>query len=356
MGLDVLVLFGERVMNMDISVSGNKQIPHTAAKDSVDVGSNIIINKDSLAALKELPDECVDCCVTSPPYYGLRDYGMEGQIGREATPEQYVARLAEVFGQLYRVLSNSGTLWLNIADSYCGTGSKGVCHEAEKQKGGNGQKTSLTQNIKGCKNKDMIGIPWMVAFALRDSGWYLRSDIIWQKGNAMPENVRDRPTRSYEHVFLFSKSKRYYYDASAIAEPIAPSTAERYIRGRSDSNKYAYAVPGQGNGKVQGINRPRKAGEIKKEDISPYRNSRDVWMINTVAYRGAHFAAFPPKLALKCILAGCPEDGIVIDPFFGSGTTGLVATENNRRYIGIDLNPVYCTLAAERIGGVLIEH
>lgn len=172
----------------------------------------------------------------------------------------------------------------------------------------------------------------------------------------MPENVKDRPTRSYEHVFLFSKSSRYYYDASAIAEPIAPSTAARYMGGRSGSSKYSATVPGQGNGKVQGINRPRKAGEIKKEDISPYRNSRDVWLINTVAYRGAHFAAFPPKLALKCILAGCPENGIVIDPFFGSGTTGLVAAENRRRYIGIELNPEYCTLAAERIGGVQIEH
>lgn len=202
----------------------------------------------------------------------------------------------------------------------------------------------------------MIGIPWLLAFALRDSGWYLRSDIIWQKGNAMPENVKDRPTRSYEHVFLFSKSSRYYYNASAVAEPIAASTATRYMGGRSDSGKYSSIVPGQGNGKVQGINRPRKAGAIKKEDISPYRNSRDVWLINTAAYRGAHFAAFPPKLALKCILAGCPENGIVIDPFFGSGTTGLVAAENGRRYIGIELNPEYCTLAAERIGGAQIEH
>lgn len=319
------------------------------------VRSNVIINRDCLAALKDMPDKSVDCCVTSPPYYGLRDYGMEGQIGREPTPEKYVARLVEVFNELYRVLSDSGTFWLNIADSYCGTGSKGACLDPKNPKGRNGQRISLTQNVKGCKNKDMIGIPWMVAFALRDSGWYLRSDIIWQKGNAMPENVKDRPTRSYEHVFLFSKSNRYYYDASAIAEPIAPSTAARYMRGRSDSNKYSVAVPGQGNGKIQGINRPREAGEIKSGDISPCRNSRDIWLINTVAYKGAHFAAFPPKLALKCILAGCPEGGIVIDPFFGSGTTGLVAAENRRRYIGIELNPEYCTLASERIGGAGIE-
>ena len=175
------------------------------------VRSNTIINRDCLAALKDMPDKSVDCCVTSPPYYGLRDYGVEGQIGREATPEQYVERLAEVFVQLYRVLSDSGTFWLNISDSYCGTGSKGACLDPKNPKGRNGQKVSLTQNVRGCKNKDMIGIPWLLAFALRDLGWYLRSDIIWQKGNAMPENVKDRPTRSYEHVFLFSKSSRYYY-------------------------------------------------------------------------------------------------------------------------------------------------
>lgn len=341
---------------MDISVSGNKQIRYMAEDDRVAIKSNVIINKDCLAALKELPDESVDCCVTSPPYYGLRDYGMEAQIGREETPEQYVERLVEVFVQLRRVLVNSGTLWLNIADSYCGTGSKGACLDPKNPNGRNGQRVSLTQNVRGCKNKDMIGVPWMVAFALRDAGWYLRSDIIWQKGNAMPENVKDRPTRSYEHVFLFSKSGRYYYNASAIAEPIASSTAARYMAGRNADSKYADIVSGQGNGKIQGINRPRKAGEIKKEDISPYRNSRDIWLVNTVPYRGAHFAAFPPKLALKCILAGCPEGGIVIDPFFGSGTTGLVAVENRRRYIGIELNPAYCTLAAERIGGADIEH
>jgi len=247
---------------MDIGVSGNGQIQGVAAEDIVAVRSNVIINKDCLAALKEMPDKSVDCCITSPPYYGLRDYGVEGQIGREATPEQYVERLAEVFAQLYRVLSDSGTFWLNISDSYFGTGSKGACLDPKNPKGRNGQKVSLTQNVRGCKNKDMIGIPWLLAFALRDLGWYLRSDIIWQKGNAMPENVKDRPTRSYEHVFLFSKSSRYYYDASAIAEPIAPSTAARYMGGRSGSSKYSATVPGQGNGKVQGI-KPHIPGTVQ---------------------------------------------------------------------------------------------
>ena len=304
---------------MDTNVSGNRQIQYMAEKPPAAVESNIIINKDCLAALKEMPDESVDCCVTSPPYYGLRDYGMKGQIGREETPELYVERLAEVIGQIHRVLSARGTLWLNIADSYCGTGSKGMYPDPKNPKGRNGQKISLTQNVKGCKNKDMIGIPWRLAFALRDAGWYLRSDIIWQKGNAMPENVKDRPIRSYEHVFLFSKSRRYYYDSSAAAEPAALS--------------------GRGSGNMQEL----------------YRNGRDVWMVNTVAYKGAHFAAFPPKLALKCILAGCPKNGIVIDPFFGSGTTGLAAVENSRRYIGIELNPAYCMLAEERIRGADIK-
>ena len=211
-----------------------------------EIKTNIIINKDCLETLKNLPDESVNCCVTSPPYYGLRDYGVDNQIGREETPEKYIERLVEVFAELRRVLKNDGTLWLNISDSYCGTGSKGSIREPAKllnfvgrggatecadfggetdevakrsmqrrdpinPMGRNGQKVSLTHNVEGCKHKDLIGIPWLLAFALRSDGWYLRSDIIWHKGNAMPENVKDRPTRSYEHIFLFAKSKKYYY-------------------------------------------------------------------------------------------------------------------------------------------------
>ena len=172
--------------------------------------TDVIINRDALYALRELPSESVNCCVTSPPYYGLRDYGLDAQIGREDTPEQYIGRLVEVFRELRRVLKDDGTFWLNIADTYCGSGMKA-----------------------GCKQKDLIGIPWLLAFALRSDGWYLRSDIIWLKENPMPESCRDRPSRCYEHIFLLTKSKKYYYDAAAIAEPIAPGTAARYRQGRN---------------------------------------------------------------------------------------------------------------------------
>lgn len=294
-----------------------------------------------------MPTESVHCCVTSPPYYALRDYGVEGQIGRETTPDQYIRRLTEVFIEVYRVLKNDGTYWLNISDTYCGTGSKGNRKDPKNPEGRYGQKVSIAQNVEGCKHKDLIGIPWMLAFALRNSGWYLRNDIVWQKGNAMPESAKDRLTRSYEHIFLLAKSKKYYFDALAIAEPIAADTARRYMAGCGNSHKYSSKVPGQAG--MQGLNRSRKAGEIKESDISIVRNCRDVWLINTVPYRGKHFAVYPPKLAERCILAGCPEGGIVLDPFFGSGTTGLAAIRNSRLYIGIELNDTYCALAYKRI-------
>jgi len=314
------------------------------------MNENIIINRDCLLALRDLPDESVNCCVTSPPYYALRDYGMDAQIGREDNPEEYIRRLVLVFREVRRVLTNDGTLWLNIADTYCGTGNKGGYLDPKNPKGRNGQSVSLARRASECKQKDMIGIPWLLAFALRADGWYLRSDIIWCKANPMPESCKDRPSRCYEHVFLLTKSKKYYYDALAIAEPIAEGTAARYKGGRSASSKYAEEIPGQG--KVQKLNAARAAGTITDADISPVRNARDVWHINTVPYKGGHFAAYPPKLAERCILAGCPRGGIVLDPFFGSGTTGLAAVKNDRRYIGIELNAKYCELAKERIGGV----
>lgn len=314
------------------------------------MSENIIINRDCLLGLRDLPDESVNCCVTSPPYYALRDYGMDAQIGREDSPEEYIRRLVLVFREVRRVLTNDGTLWLNIADTYCGTGNKSDYLDPKNPKGRNGQSVSLARRASECKQKDMIGIPWLLAFALRADGWYLRSDIIWCKANPMPESCKDRPSRCYEHVFLLTKSKKYYYDALAIAEPIAEGTAARYKGGRSASSKYAEEIPGQG--KVQKLNAARAAGTITDADISPVRNARDVWHINTVPYKGWHFAAYPPKLAERCILAGCPRGGIVLDPFFGSGTTGLAAVKNDRRYIGIELNAEYCELAKERIGGV----
>lgn len=314
------------------------------------IATNTVYCGDSLQILKTLPENSLHCCVTSPPYYGLRDYGADGQIGREATPERYIDRLVAVFHEVKRVLRPDGTCWVNIADSYCGTGSKGGSRDPKYPEGRNGQSISMTQKIEGCKPKDLIGIPWLLAFALRGDGWYLRSSIIWHKANPMPESVRDRPSRSYENVFLLTKSKKYYYDWQTIAEPIAATTAARYKAGRSGGNrKYADKVPGQG--KIQSINREQARGMVCDEIIVPIRSRRDVWQINTVPYKGGHFAAFPPKLAETCILAGCPVGGVVLDPFLGSGTTAAVAAQLDRRYIGIEINPEYCGLAEKRIGG-----
>ena len=312
------------------------------------MNTNIILHGDSVEVLRRIPAETVHCCVTSPPYYGLRDYGIDGQIGREETPDRYIENLAAVFREVWRVLRPDGTLWVNIADSYAGsgkgwTGHNGIGNQEKRQ----GFKSGNALIPDGCKEKDLIGIPWLLAFALRNDGWYLRNAVIWEKGNAMPESVKDRLTRSYEYVFLFAKSKKYYYDAAAIAEPTMAATTERMKRGRGQ-HKYADGTPGQ---KAQTINRPRAAGAIQDAYIPVFRNKRDVWKINTVPYGGAHFAAFPPKLAETCILAGCPPGGIVLDPFFGSGTAGLVAKQTGRQYIGIDINAEYCRLAAERING-----
>ena len=221
--------------------------------------------------------------------------------------------------------------WLNIADTYCGTGNKGYHADPKNPKGRNGQQIAKNNRVSGCKQKDLIGIPWLLAFALRADGWYLRSDIIWQKENPMPESVKDRPTRCYEHIFLLTKSKKYFYDAAAIAEPLAPTTAARYRTGRSAGQKYADEVPGQG--KVQGLNRARSGSYYDEALMPTMRNRRDVWLINTVPYKGGHFAAFPPKLAETCIKAGCPKGGVVLDPFFGSGTTGAAARQLDRHYI-----------------------
>ena len=306
-----------------------------------------ILRGDALEMLRTLPDNSVHCCVTSPPYYALRDYGVDGQIGREDTPAQYVARLTDVFSEVRRVLRPSGTLWLNIADTYAGKGNQGDSVDPKYPNGRTGQTVAINRRVEGCKAKDMIGIPWMLAFALRDSGWYLRSDIIWMKANPMPESCKDRPSRCYEHVFLLTKSRSYYYDAAAIAEPVAESTPMR-MRRKFGKNKYSAGIPGQAH---QHLNDYRPNG-YAEEDIPLLRNKRDVWQINSVPYKGAHFAAYPPKLVETCLLAGCPQDGIVLDPFLGSGTTAAVAKQMGRHYIGIELNPDYCELAKQRIGGV----
>lgn len=286
-----------------------------------------IYTGDALEVLRGLPDGSVNCCVTSPPYYALRDYGMDGQIGRESSPKEYVSRLTEVFAEVRRVLRPDGTLWLNLGDTYAGRGEEEI------------------------KPKDLIGIPWMAAFALRDDGWYLRNDIIWMKENPMPESVKDRCTRCHEHIFLFSKSKQYFFDYKAISEPVTESTKERLKRGIAGSNKYGAPIPGQP--KVQTINLPRGHGTISDGDINPLRSKRDVWIVNTVPFKGGHYAAYPPKLVESCILAGCPVGSVVLDPFMGSGTTGMVAKQHDRHYVGIEINPEFAALAEARIGGGL---
>ena len=304
---------------------------------------------DAAQVLQTIPRRSVQMCVTSPPYYGLRDYEKDGQIGREATPKEYISRLTEVFTEVRRVLRSDGTLWLNISDTYAGKGNQGGYVDAKNPKGRNGQAVALNYKVEGCKPKDMIGIPWMLAFSLRDSGWYLRNDIIWMKENPMPESVKDRCARCYEHIFLFSKSRKYFFDYRAISEPIAPGTASRLKRGVKGSNKYGEPIPGKV--KQQTINLCREHGEITDDMINPLRNKRDVWIINTVPFKGGHYAAYPPKLVETCLLAGCPKDGVVLDPFMGSGTTGMVAKQLDRHYVGIELNPEYKELAEARIGG-----
>ncbi|HHV3270277.1 TPA: DNA-methyltransferase [Streptococcus agalactiae] len=308
---------------------------------------NTILCGDALEMLKNFPDESISCCITSPPYYGLRDYKSHGQIGREKTVEEYLDRLVQVFRQVRRVLKKDGTCFIVIGDSYAGSGGgKGQYKDPKYPKGRNGQNPSITQKVLGYKSKDLMGIPWRLSLRLQDDGWYLRSDIIWHKENAMPEACRDRPTRSYEHIFLLSKSPKYYYDFDAMAEPMKEVSKKRYMRGRSAYNKYLNEDAGIN---VQKINKARKYGEYKGDNIPQFRNKRDIWTINTVSFRGEHYAAFPPKLAEICMIAGSPKGGLILDPFIGSGTVGFVALMQDRKYIGIELNEEYVSLAKKRI-------
>ena len=267
-------------------------------------------------------------CVTSPPYYGLRDYGHDGQLGLEETPEEYIKAMVEVFRCVWDVLEDDGTLWLNIGDSYNGSGGQGtkpniMSKEAAVGRGGKAIK------VDGIKQKDLIGIPWMLAFALRADGWYLRQDIIWHKPNPMPESVTDRCTKSHEYIFLMSKSQKYYYDADAIKEQSTSKSEGIKFGGNKygDDNDPKYAT---------------KSGNVSKEYDKA--NKRSVWTVTTKPYAGAHFAVFPSDLIEPCILAGAPAGGIVLDPFMGSGTTAQVAQHLGRQYIGCELNPDYCQL------------
>ena len=277
-------------------------------------------------------------CVTSPPYYGLRDYGHEGQLGLEETPEEYIKAMVEVFRCVWDVLEDNGTLWLNIGDSYNGSGGQGtkpniMSKQAAEGRGGKAIK------VDGIKPKDLIGIPWMMAFALRADGWYLRQDIIWHKPNPMPESVQDRCTKAHEYIFLMSKSQKYYYDADAIKEQMSEDSKARLTRGVSEVHKNVNGAPGQ---TPHSMNQPRKNGENMESPDN--RNKRSVWTVTTKPYAGAHFAVFPSDLIEPCILAGAAPGQVVLDPFMGSGTTAQVAQNLGRQYLGCELNPAYLDL------------
>lgn len=348
--------------------------------------SNLIINANALFI--PLANKSVHTIVTSPPYYGLRDYGtatwqggdtecehkgepmrtkayingntgtgndiknadsfqpfknvcplcgairIDEQIGLEVTPDAYIANLVEVFRECKRILRDDGTLWVNIGDSYCGTGDKGEWTDPKYADGRNGQKTALNKKIDGLKSKDLIGIPWMLAFALRADGWYLRQDIIWAKPNPMPESVKDRCTKSHEYIFLLSKSAKYYYDNEAVKEPVSDVSMKRAEYGW-DCDR-----PSTKNGSMGGDGiHTEKMGTRFVDPVG--RNKRDVWTVTTKPYKGAHYATFNPELIKPCILAGAPEGGIVFDPFVGSGTTVATAVQLGRKGIGLDLSLKY---------------
>lgn len=329
-----------------------------------------IFHADVIDGLRAISQESINCCITSPPYWGLRDYGtgkwtgglpdcdhtftaqavykdecrrcgakrVDKQIGIEATPQEYVAKMVEVFEEVRRVLKPDGTLWLNLGDSYAtGAGKVGNCPGGGAQ--GENWKGAATQPnrmpIPGLKPKDLCGIPWRVAFSLQDAGWWLRSDIIWAKPAPVPESVTDRPTRSHEYIFLLAKSEKYYCDMDLIKEP-----SVAWVPSRPSAKKGSF------NGKTEAM---ADTGQNAFRAMTEFRNKRDVWTVNTDPFPEAHFATFPPALILSCVLAGCPAGGAVLDPFMGAATTALVAKANGRRAIGIELSEEYCEIAAKRL-------
>ena len=303
--------------------------------------------------LRELPEQSVHTCVTSPPYWGLRDYGNPDQLGLEPTPDLYVANMVEVFREVRRVLRDDGTLWLNLGDSYAGGGEKSQgrndagddCGGGGNREGsGNPGRQGAIRVSHGLKPKDLCGIPWRVAFALQQDGWYLRSDIIWSKPNPMPEPVTDRPTKAHEYLFLLTKNARYFYDADAVREA-APNNKPR---DRASNYKKAGECQGADSGKQAG-HTMRGAAVIEPNPLG--RNRRSVWTVATQPFSGAHFATMPPQLVRPCILAGCPKDGTVLDPFSGAATTALVARDHFRSAIGIELSEDYLQIAVDRLEG-----
>ena len=337
---------------------------------------NNIYQGDCLEILKTFPDKSIDCCITSPPYWGLRDYQVEGQLGLEKTPEIYVAKMVEVFREVRRVLKPTGTLWLNLGDSYAGNCSRA----SNNGRAGFGNKREgVFSKAMNLGSKQLVGIPWRVAFALQADGWYLRSDIIWHKPNPMPESVKDRPTKSHEYVFLMSKNAKYYYDYEAIMEEATGydgrkdtmmkgsnkfRNSERYLNHQSYNNSNHQTFHSQGHERwryknLQDDGQQPNSMHLKRlegeEYLSPIRNKRSVWTIPTQPYKEAHFATFPEKLIEPMIKAGCPKDGLILDPFMGAGTVGVVAKKLNRNYIGIELNPEYIEIANKRIANTHVN-
>ena len=297
------------------------------------IGNATLHLGDCLDVLRTLPEASVQCCVTSPPYFGLRDYGHADQIGLEQTPDEYVAKLVAVFHKVRRVLKDDGTLWLNIGDSYnAHPGQRKTSDKAGgKQQSLRGSTDAPSRYVDGLKPKDLIGIPWRVAFALQADGWWLRQDIIWHKPNPMPESVRDRCTKAHEYLFLLTKADRYYFDSDAIAEPSIKGSAGS----RFDAGKTA----------LHGLSRSSEKDRIERDS----RNRRSVWTIATKPYSGAHFAVMPPTLVEPCILAGSRHGDVCLDPFSGSGTVAAVATRLGRKAIGIELNHEYQAMAIDRV-------
>jgi DNA modification methylase len=375
--------------------------------------NNTILQGNVLERTKDIESNSIQCCVTSPPYWGLRDYGtatweggdencshkrdskasescttghvnlegsvgdgiyksvckrcgavrVDNQLGLEETPEEYVENMVKVFREVRRVLKDDGTLWLNLGDSYCGTGHKGDSKDPKHSDGRSGQKKAVNNKIQGLKPKDLVGIPWRVALALQADGWYLRQDIIWHKPNPMPEPVTDRCTKAHEYIFLMSKSPKYYYDVDALKEK--STTFENRPSGVARDRLYDYDSKEKAMGKRTGIkfggnkygdsDDPKHNTKSGNEYVdNGMRNKRSVWTITTKPYKEAHFAVFPTKLPELCIRAGTKEGDLVLDPFFGSGTTGWVARELGRNYLGIELNPEYIKIAKGRFSqGVL---
>lgn len=353
---------------------------------------------DALAHLCGLPEKSYHACVVSPPYWSLRDYGAAGQLGLEQTPAAYVGALVEVFHEVRRVLRDDGVLWLNVGDSYAGSwGAQSREHagkhapnisalSANHVKAAQKRtKTGSLDRTPDLKPKDLVGIPWRLAFALQEDGWYLRSDTIWYKPNPMPESVTDRPTRAHEYVFLLSKSKKYYYNAMAILRPLSPKTYTTFGIERTGYGDGSGLVKAENYGSTVPTRKPKVWGlddykgqatkdyeaegvqnpsDTKRRILSHLReqleaggvtgaNAHSVWSIGTEPSDVEHFAVMPKALARKCVVSACPPDGIVLDPFAGAGTTGVVALEEGRSFVGIELNPTYAAIARQRLGSAM---